>query len=68
MDIPTKIEFPDTVKKVRFHRSGQSLIVTRVEASERRPKRSAPDTSETAFPTPSILSLSKGRFSPSRLA
>ena len=43
MEIPPEIEFPDTVKKVRFKKSGQSLIVTPVEASERRPKRSAPD-------------------------
>ena len=43
LEIPPEIEFPDTVKKVRFKKSGQSLIVTPVEASERRPKRSAPD-------------------------
>ena len=43
VEIPTEIAFPAIVKKVRFHKSGQSLIATPVEASERRPKRSAPD-------------------------
>ncbi|HVR91016.1 MAG TPA: hypothetical protein VHG29_07985 [Novosphingobium sp.] len=43
VEIPAEIEFPDTVKKVRFRKSGQSLIVTPVGDSKKRPRRETPD-------------------------